>query len=400
MNSAIFLLGLWTAGPSSAPASVVVATTRGVEVMPVATHLGHPALPAEGLERLLPVTTSVADGWAEVTFARQPFRFPLGAPLFLFRGEVRPLVGGAYVIDDSLFVPLQWLAGEVPRLFTENFRYDPVAARFEEVSLTPVMTRVSPPGRTASPAAAKLGLRLPHKVVIDPGHGGTDPGTSGRYLPRGMSEKDVVLQIGKYLQRDLELRGIEVVLTRRTDVLIPFRTRARLCSRDCDAFVSIHVNSLNDSRSNRRVRGVETYFWREALTAEAARVAAMENESLRYEEELGVQDKDDPLAFILKDLERNEYLRESADLADVVHTNVAEHHPAGSRRLAQADFVVLREAIRPAILVETGYGSNPEDGRFLASASGQQQIARAIADGIVQYLRRYEDRTVSAPPAR
>lgn len=400
MNPLLLLIGLSTATPDAAPASVVVATSRGVEVLPVATHLGHPALPADGLEKVLPITASVDDGWAEVTFARQLFRFPLGAPFFVFRNEVRPLVGGAYVLDDSLFVPLQWLAGEVPRVFTENFRYDAVAGRFEEVSLTPVMTRVSPPGRTVPPAAAKLGLRLPHKVVIDPGHGGTDPGTAGRYFPRGIQEKQVVLAIAKDVERELKKHGVDVELTRRTDVLVPFRTRARMCSRDCDAFISIHVNSLRDSRSNRRIRGVETYFWREALTAEAARVAAMENESLRYEEGLPVEGDDDPLAFILKDLERNEYLRESADLADMVHTSVSDSHPAGSRRMAQADFVVLREAIRPAILVETGYGSNPDDGRFLASEAGQQRLARAIADGIIEYLLRYEDRTISAPPSR
>ena len=400
MIPAVLLVGLLAPGPEAAPTALVVATSRGQEVVTVATHLGHPALPAVQLERLLPITSRVIDGWAEVTFASQPFMFPLGAPLYQFRNQVTPLVGGAYVLADTLFVPYQWLVGEVPRVFTERFRYDPVAVRFEEVGLTPVMTRVSPPGRAVPPAASQRGLRLPHKVVIDPGHGGRDPGTAGRYLPRGVQEKHVVLAIARFIEEELTKHGIEVVLTRRSDVLVPFRTRARMCGRDCDAFESIHVNSLRDTRSNRRVRGVETYFWREALTADAARVAAMENESLRYEEGLEIEDDDDPLAFILKDLERNEYLRESADLADVVHGHMADRHPAGSRRMAQADFVVLREAIRPAILVETGYGSNPDDGRFLASANGQRRLAAAIADGIIEYLLRYEERTVSAPPSR
>ena len=78
--------------------------------------------------------------WAEVDFAGQTFRFLLDAPLFEFHNRIIPVVGGAYVLRDTLYVPLQWLAEYVPRVFSEAYRYDPLAARFEELRLAPVAT--------------------------------------------------------------------------------------------------------------------------------------------------------------------------------------------------------------------------------------------------------------------
>jgi N-acetylmuramoyl-L-alanine amidase len=353
---------------------------------------------------VLPVHATVEGEWAQVTFAGQPFEFLLGAPVFVFRGAAHPLAGGAYVATDSLFVPLQWLTGFIPRLFEEGYRYDPLAARFEEVGMTPVIARTSGAGVAAAApdpnlpeAARRLGFRRQHKIVVDPGHGGEDPGTPGRYLPRGVQEKHVVLAIGKAVATELERMGIDVQLTRTSDVLIPWPERGPSCREDCDLFVSIHVNGLDPGGGRERVRGVETYFLPDRFTT-PGRVAALENEALRYESPWAT---DDPLAFIMKDLERNEYLRESALLAELVQDELTAVHPGGGRRVAQDNFAVLRSATRPAILVETGYGSNREDGRYLASRAGQQEIAKAIAKGIIAYLLRYEAKTEGLPtPSR
>lgn len=388
----------------TAPAAVVVATARGEVEIPVAGDHGHPALPATLLATLLPVETRIEPGWAVVHFAGQPFRFLLDAPAFVFRGTVVPLTGGAYLYLDTLFVPLQWLVEYIPRIFHEAYRWDPLAGRFEETRLVPVVTRVSGSGAVerslvpaATPdvpaAAARLGLHRRHLVVVDPGHGGHQPGSPGRYLPEGVNEKDVTLAIARALGTELERRGIDVLMTRTRDVSVPLEARAPICRADCDLFVSIHVNSI---RGRRRVRGLETYFFEDAKTADAARVAAMENEDLRYDVELD-EDEADPLTFILKDLHENEYLRESALLAELVHDHATRVHPGGGRRVAQANFVVLRSAHRPAILVETGYASDPGDGRFLASRDGQRKLAAAIADGIVEYLVRYEGKLESLP---
>jgi N-acetylmuramoyl-L-alanine amidase len=234
---------------------------------------------------------------------------------------------------------------------------------------------------------------MAHRVVVDPGHGGVDPGNPGRYLPRGVQEKHVTLNIGKLLRAELERMGVDVVMTRDRDTLINLRQRAPMCRAGCDLFVSVHVNSMPRRSGYERVNGVETYFLGEALTAEARRVAQMENEALRYEagSAVGI---DDELTFIFKDLQTNEFLRESALLAELVQSHSAAVHPGRDRGISQNRFVVLETATRPAILVETGFATNRRDGEYLASHAGQQRTARAIANGVVEYLKRYEQKVL------
>jgi N-acetylmuramoyl-L-alanine amidase len=398
------LVGLAVAGrPDAAPpvpATVVVATSRGEMAIAVRNDAGHAALPVPELARLLPVVSEIVEGWALVAFAWEPFRFLLGAPAMVHRDQVHPLAGGAYVRRDTLFVPLQWLTTDVPRVFSEGYRYDPAAARFEEraavrtTAAPPAPTGVAPPAgyREGSAAARANGLQLAHRVVVDPGHGGTDPGNPGRYLPVGVKEKHVTLAIGKYVRDELRDRGVDVVMTRTTDTLIALAERAPMCRADCDLFVSIHVNSLPRRAGYERVSGVETYFLGDALTEEARRVAAMEDEALRYEI-AGPRAGD--IGFIFRDLQTNEFLRESALLADLVQDRSALVHPGRDRGVAQARFTVLATATRPAVLVETGFATNREDGRFLASVEGQRRIARAIAEGVVDYLKRYEGKILA-----
>jgi N-acetylmuramoyl-L-alanine amidase len=367
--------------------SVVVATSRGELIVPVSMERGHPALPVSPLVRLLPLSPAVETDWASLDFAGQAFRFLLDAPVMIDADGVVPLVGGAYVARDTLFLPLQWLTEYVPRRFQEGYRFDPLAGRFEEASHAPVV-------RTASRPLERhpvTGLRLKRTVAIDAGHGGDDPGTPCIFCPRGVSEKHVTLDIARRVQRELERRGVQVVMTRTTDVFLSRFERAGFCREHCDLFVSIHVDALDRGPGSQRVSGIHSYFLGEARTADARRVAAMENQSLRYEAE---GTGDDPRMFILKSLQANEILRESALLAELVQRSVARVHPGGDRGVAQAGLAVLNTATRPAILIETGYGTNRSDARYITSAAGQQALAVAMADGIVEYLRRYEAKTL------
>jgi N-acetylmuramoyl-L-alanine amidase len=392
--------------PAAAPNAITVVTSRGESMIPVAIERGHPALPAPLLSSLLPLADRRVDGWAMVDFADQPFQFLLGAPVLLHRGRVLPLVGGAYVARDTLFVPLQWLTEHIPALFSEGYRYDARTARFAEArfggmvtaSLPAAIEPAAPPVEFAPPSerARSNGFRMAHRVVLDPGHGGVDAGNPGRYLPRGVQEKHVNLRIGLLLRDELRARGVEVVMTRSTDTLIDLRHRATMCREECDLFVSIHVNSMPRRSGYERVNGVETYFLGQALTAEARRVADMENEALRYETG-GAAELDEDLEFILKDLHTNEYLRESALLADLVQSRAALVHPGENRGVSQNRFVVLVTATRPAILLETGFATNRRDGAYLASDAGQREIADAVAEGIAAYLRRYEEKVMPEP---
>ncbi|HEX9691557.1 MAG TPA: N-acetylmuramoyl-L-alanine amidase [Gemmatimonadales bacterium] len=406
MTPLLLALMTWIAtGPPAAPRAertLIVATSRGEVPVPIRETRGHAALPTPALERLLPMVGEVDGDWATVSFAGASFRFLLGAPVVAYRGRAHPLAGGAYVARDTLFVPLQLLSEIVPRIFTEGYRYDPLAVRFEEARLTPVISaapapaptvepEAGPPLRAPSEAARRRGFRAWHKVVIDPGHGGVDRGNPGLFLPRGVQEANITLAVAKLVQRMLNERGVEVVMTRTTDTLIALGDRSRFCRASCDAFVSIHVNSLARRTGYQAVNGVETYFLGASATAEARRVGAMENEALRFETGYEPSTSDDPLSFIFKDLQTNEFLRESAQLADLVQSTSAAVHPGRDRGAMQNPYlVVLRTATRPAILFEAGFATNRGDAAFLASTDGQRKLATAIADGIERYLKQYE----------
>jgi len=229
---------------------------------------------------------------------------------------------------------------------------------------------------------------------LDAGHGGVDVGMTG---PIGRSaflrEKDVTLAVARLVGEELERRGVGVVLTRSADTLIALGDRGRIAAaRGADMFVSIHVNAANPRwRDAGGARGFETYFLAEAKTEDAERVARMENASVRFETTARAE-SGDPLSFILRDLAQNEHLRESSRLAELVQGEVGRVHPAESRGVKQAGFMVLATSYMPAILVEIGFGSNDAEARYLTGTAGQRRLARAIADGVERYLAEYERR--------
>ena len=381
----------------SVPQQVLIATPRGQVSVPVVNDHGAAAVAGVLLAQPLGLMLSLDGSTLRVTLIDQNFEFDLGSPFVRYAGVAYPLVGAPYVARDTIFLPLQWLTGHVPRLLGSRYHWDPWLSRLDEVppqvpvatapATTPAVTRPTiPPASTPNPIT---GLRLAHTVVVDPGHGGIDPGNPGMYFPRGLTEKDITLGIGRLLRTELQRRGLSVVLTRSTDTLIDLASRPTFCRADCDLFVSIHINSMPAGRRQTQVNGVETYFVSDAKTEDQKRVAEMENDALRFETETTSQ-SNSPLGFILNDLQLNEYLRESARLAELVQGRVASIHPGEDRGVQQGPFLVLAAARRPAILVEAGFATNRSDGPFLASAQGQQRIASAIADGIVAYLVEFE----------
>jgi N-acetylmuramoyl-L-alanine amidase len=233
-------------------------------------------------------------------------------------------------------------------------------------------------------------------VTIDPGHGGVDPGNPGVFFPRGTREKDVTLAVGLLLRDELKRQGVGVQMTRTVDTLIALGDRGAYCTESCDLFVSLHVNALARRRGYTDVRGFETYFLAEAKTEDAARVAKMENEAVRFETGPTPAEPGVGIDFILKDLQLNEHLRESARAAELIQRNLQTVHSGESRGVKQAGFMVLTTARRPAILVELGYSTNPQDGRLLTTRSSQKAMAAALADAIVAYLLEYERKTNQA----
>lgn len=231
-------------------------------------------------------------------------------------------------------------------------------------------------------------------VIIDAGHGGAQPGMTA-HLSGGVSmpEKNITLGIALKLADALRKRGVDVVMTRTTDKTVGLEERGHIANAANGVlFVSIHVNAPGDNEPHYSAeRGFETYFLDEAKTEDERRVAAMENADVSLDAATTASG-DSPLSFILKDMLQNEYLRESLDLATTVQQALGPRHPGPDRGVKQANFSVLRNTSMPAILIETGFGTNVKEAEWLASWSGQQTLANVIADATVEYLKDRERR--------
>lgn len=225
--------------------------------------------------------------------------------------------------------------------------------------------------------AQQLGLGV-KKVVIDPGHGGKDPGA----MAHGIKEKDVVLDIAKKLAPVLQQQlGCEVILTRDSDVFIPLEERTAIANTEnADLFVSLHVNAHPSSA----VRGLETYFLNLTTNAEAMRVAAMENATSTHQ----MSDLQD----ILSDIMKNSKIEESSRLAQQVHNSIfdtaVEQGYANIKNLGvkQAPFYVLIGAQMPAILIELAFITNKDDVKNLQDPSFVQILTNEISNGISSYV--------------
>ena len=254
-------------------------------------------------------------------------------------------------------------------------------------------SRPAAAGRSGAPAGK-------YTVVVDAGHGGVDNGMSGplaRGAPR-IYEKNITLAVSRLVQRELEARGHRVVMTRTRDTLIALSDRGRIANREKgDLFLSIHVNAANPRWTNAgSARGFETYFLAEAQTEDARRVEQMENDAVRFETESDVA-AGDPLSFIVTDMQQNEHLRESKELAAAVQGHLARIHPGPSRGVKQAAFRVLVTAFMPSVLIELGFGTNADEARWLSNAAEQERIARSIVDAAEEYLAAFELRTNGVP---
>ena len=216
------------------------------------------------------------------------------------------------------------------------------------------------------------------RIVVDPGHGGHDPGAIG---PSGLQEKDVVLAIGLSLRDKLkEELGVDVVMTRATDIFIPLEERTAIANKvNADLFVSVHANAA----PNRNASGIETYYLNLAKTEKAAQLAAKENGT--------TLEKVSVLQAILFDLMANYKLNDSAHLAEEVQK--ALHKKASARfsdvknlGVKQGPFYVLVGATMPSILVETAFLSNAVEESRLKEASYQEMSADGILEGIRGYI--------------
>jgi len=229
--------------------------------------------------------------------------------------------------------------------------------------------------------------RLPGRIlVVDPGHGGVEHGAAGA---TGLLEKDVTLALARRLKRLIEESDatVEVVLTRDEDVLVGLDERAAVANHNrADLFLSLHVNSSPRAQA----RGSETYYLDTRATDEEARILARLENSTAPADGDPVLPPPGSLDLVLWDLAQNQHLAESSQLAESVQRQLDTLAGTPDRGVRQAPFRVLMGATMPAILVEVGFISNPEEERLLGTAEHQERLAAALAAAVRDYLARLD----------
>jgi N-acetylmuramoyl-L-alanine amidase len=271
---------------------------------------------------------------------------------------------------------------------------EPPAAKTLDASAKDTLPSASLTGAVAAPGSAKqaadlpsrnlngglsisrqLGLRI-SRIVIDPGHGGHDPGAIGKGVTEAELVLDVALRLEKLLQK---AEGVEVSLTRRTDEFIPLPERTAMANREgADLFLSIHANAS----ANAQARGVETYFLNFAQNLSAAAVAARENAASA--QLMGA------LPDLVKAIALNNKLDESRDFANYVQQSMVSRLKTTNKTIRnlgvkQAPFVVLIGAAMPSVLAEISFVTNAQEAKLLKGNTYRQRIAEALFSAIRKY---------------
>jgi N-acetylmuramoyl-L-alanine amidase len=214
------------------------------------------------------------------------------------------------------------------------------------------------------------------RIVIDPGHGGHDPGAKSG----SMTEAEIVLDVALRLEKLLaKVPGVEVVLTRRDDQFITLQERTAIANREnADLFLSIHANASNAASA----RGIETYFLNFASNGNAAAVAARENAT--SQQTMGA------LQDVVKAIALNTKVNESRDFATYVQREMLDKVRSTNKTVKdlgvkQAPFVVLIGASMPSVLAEISFITNPQEAKLLKGSAFRQRVAQSLYEGIREY---------------
>ena len=246
------------------------------------------------------------------------------------------------------------------------------------------VSKVAVPKPAPKPVARAAPKPAPRpRVVIDPGHGGLDPGMVSKYL----REKDVTLRVGLRVRDLLRAKGVDVVMTRSTDTHLSASKRSDLDARSnlaragtVSAYISIHVNAGNPGS-----RGVETYYFGQPLSSDKRALAIQENGAGSIGQEL-TRKAAGTAQNLLGDILSQAKVSFSRDLAGKVQASILQHTGAPDRGVHTNTFYVIRNPNTAAVLTEIGFGDSDREGPLLASRAYQDKVARGIAQAILAFL--------------
>jgi N-acetylmuramoyl-L-alanine amidase len=233
-------------------------------------------------------------------------------------------------------------------------------------------------------------------VVIDPGHGGIDPGAVWKKIYEKDITLSIALKLGNYIKKYLP--DVKVIYTREKDTSVPLNERPEIANKNqADLFISIHVNS---TEKNWNPEGIETYIMGLSKSNEILEVAKKENAVIlledNYASKYGGYDPNSPVSYIIFSNLQNTHSEQSLNFASTIQEQFKESTRRINRGVKQDRFLVLWKTTMPSVLVETGFITNEEDRTFLTSEQGQDLIALSIYKAFNTYRREIEDRSFFA----
>jgi len=224
--------------------------------------------------------------------------------------------------------------------------------------------------------------KKPFTVVLDAGHGGKDPGNRGNNYYEKKIVLNIALKTGELLKKE---KGVKVVYTRTTDRYVTLNGRATIANKSkADLFVSIHCDAHNSN-----AYGAGTFVLGLHRNKDNFRIAQKENSVIfleeNYEQEYDGFDPNNPESVISLVLMQEDYLNQSIEVANLIQQSFVTNLKRKNRTVKQAGFLVLRNTYMPSVLIETGFLTNANEGAYLNSKRGQNEISRAIANAIMKY---------------
>lgn len=304
-----------------------------------------------------------------IVSAKDTLKFAVGIPYMTRNGRTVDLSAAPELNNGHL-----WIAENDAKKISSKVAAVPVT-KTETAQAKPVVVK---------PKADIAGTREVRTIVIDPGHGGKDPGASGKKS----QEKDIVLAVAKLLRKNLADEGFNVKLTRSKDVFIELRQRANLANQwDGDLFISLHCNAIDASEERKKIiQGYQFYVLRAPESEEDKAIARRENAVATLYGEKNAKDELSPLEWFKLEARLEQYKQTSylftEKLLDSFDGGKIKKMNTG---VGGAGFMVLVGAMMPAVLIELGFISNEEDEAYMMTKAGQQDLADRIAQAVSKY---------------
>ena len=281
-----------------------------------------------------------------------------------FKGVSHNFQYDCFYRNNTWYLPIHFLKNTLPTLFPSKIRFN-TNNTISADSVTDNRIKV---------------------IVLDPGHGGKDPGATGKIS----KEKDITLDMAFILKNKLEkeLDGVQVLLTRSKDEFVSLQNRTKFANnQQAHLFISIHCNAA----LSKSIKGIETLFLSTANTTESRAVEALENSVVMdYEGGQEAVKNYDDLQMILADMHQSEQLEESSNLALRIQSSLMEKSSTIDRGVKQAGFYVLRGAFMPSVLVELGFITNVDEEKKLLNKDYQNKLADSIVEGVKSFKQKYD----------